>query len=97
MNFDLPRTVGSYTHRIGRTARGGRDGIALTLVDFDQQKDTFIEIFSEQESTLFVSFFWYNILLSLISPDGFPVAILLFVYLSLSLSFSVSLPTYISV
>ena len=32
LNFDLPSTSKSYTHRIGRTARAGRKGMALSFV-----------------------------------------------------------------
>ncbi|MBS9443339.1 ATP-dependent RNA helicase SrmB [Photorhabdus heterorhabditis] len=32
-NFDLPRTADVYLHRIGRTARAGRKGTAITLVE----------------------------------------------------------------
>ncbi|BFZ58685.1 ATP-dependent DNA/RNA helicase [Savitreella phatthalungensis] len=32
LNFDLPRSVTSYVHRIGRTARAGRSGVALSFV-----------------------------------------------------------------
>lgn len=32
VNYDLPQDIESYVHRIGRTGRAGRDGIALTLV-----------------------------------------------------------------
>lgn len=32
LNFDLPPTSKSYTHRIGRTARAGRTGMALSFV-----------------------------------------------------------------
>lgn len=32
LNFDLPTSSRSYTHRIGRTARAGRSGIALSFV-----------------------------------------------------------------
>ncbi|RVD72023.1 MAG: DEAD/DEAH box helicase, partial [Mesorhizobium sp.] len=31
VNFDLPDEAESYVHRIGRTGRNGRDGIAITL------------------------------------------------------------------
>ncbi|KAK1816845.1 ATP-dependent DNA/RNA helicase [Friedmanniomyces endolithicus] len=31
LNFDLPNTAKSYTHRIGRTARAGQSGIALSF------------------------------------------------------------------
>ena len=33
VNVDLPPSPESYTHRIGRTARGGANGVALSLVD----------------------------------------------------------------
>lgn len=32
LNFDLPTSPKSYTHRIGRTARAGKTGIALSFV-----------------------------------------------------------------
>jgi ATP-dependent RNA helicase DDX56/DBP9 len=32
LNFDLPTTSKSYTHRIGRTARAGQTGMALSFV-----------------------------------------------------------------
>ena len=32
VNFGLPRDASDYTHRIGRTGRAGREGIAITLV-----------------------------------------------------------------
>ncbi|KAL2266228.1 hypothetical protein VTJ83DRAFT_5580 [Remersonia thermophila] len=32
VNFDMPTSASSYTHRIGRTARAGRAGIALSFV-----------------------------------------------------------------
>ncbi|KAM4062658.1 DEAD/DEAH box helicase [Hirsutella rhossiliensis] len=32
LNFDLPTSASSYTHRIGRTARAGKAGMALSFV-----------------------------------------------------------------
>ncbi|KAJ1675949.1 ATP-dependent DNA/RNA helicase [Spiromyces aspiralis] len=32
INFDFPKSARSYTHRIGRTARGGRKGMSLSFV-----------------------------------------------------------------
>ncbi|OBU07462.1 ATP-dependent RNA helicase SrmB [Morganella psychrotolerans] len=36
-NFDLPLTADVYLHRIGRTARAGRKGIAISLVESHDQ------------------------------------------------------------
>ncbi len=35
INFDVPRDAEDYVHRIGRTARADRDGVAITLVNED--------------------------------------------------------------
>ena len=36
INFDLPNIPESYVHRIGRTARAGADGIAISLLRHDE-------------------------------------------------------------
>ena len=36
INFDLPMTPESYVHRIGRTARAGAEGIAVTFCDREE-------------------------------------------------------------
>jgi len=33
INYDVPNDAEDYVHRVGRTARAERDGIAVTLVD----------------------------------------------------------------
>ena len=33
VNYDIPSNADSYTHRIGRTGRAGREGVAITLVE----------------------------------------------------------------
>ena len=33
INFDMPRSADIYVHRIGRTARAGRKGVAINLVE----------------------------------------------------------------
>ena len=38
INYDLPNEPESYVHRIGRTARAGRDGQAIALCDASEQK-----------------------------------------------------------
>jgi superfamily II DNA/RNA helicase len=32
LNFDLPRSAADYTHRLGRTGRAGKTGVALSFV-----------------------------------------------------------------
>jgi ATP-dependent RNA helicase RhlE len=38
VNFELPHVPEDYVHRIGRTARAGRDGQAISLVCVDENK-----------------------------------------------------------
>ena len=38
INFDVPSHAEDYIHRIGRTGRGGRTGIAITFVDKNDSK-----------------------------------------------------------
>lgn len=33
INYDFPRDIKEYIHRIGRTGRQGKDGVALTFID----------------------------------------------------------------
>ncbi|MDX1681972.1 MAG: DEAD/DEAH box helicase [Phycisphaeraceae bacterium] len=37
INFDVPRDAESYVHRIGRTARAGADGVAITFCDHEER------------------------------------------------------------
>ncbi|KAF9172746.1 ATP-dependent DNA/RNA helicase [Mortierella sp. AD011] len=39
VNFDFPPTAKSYTHRVGRTARGGQMGTSLSFVVTAEQKE----------------------------------------------------------
>ena len=52
INYDVPHDAEDYVHRIGRTARADRDGVAITLVS---EKDMYlfhqIERFLEKEIT----------------------------------------------
>lgn len=40
-NYDIPRDIDSYTHRVGRTARAGNRGKAISLVDHGEGKRFF--------------------------------------------------------
>jgi len=37
INFEIPNEPESYVHRIGRTARAGADGIAISFCDYDER------------------------------------------------------------
>ncbi len=41
INFDTPKEAGDYIHRIGRTGRAGKDGIAITF--FNEVEEPFLE------------------------------------------------------
>ncbi|MDD5159527.1 MAG: DEAD/DEAH box helicase [Sulfuricurvum sp.] len=43
VNFDLPRSPADYIHRIGRTARAGKSGIAVSFISHEDQ-DHFVLI-----------------------------------------------------
>lgn len=52
VNYDVPHDAEDYVHRIGRTARAQRDGVAITFVsDRDMRAFADIERFLEQEIT----------------------------------------------
>ena len=38
VNFEIPYDPEDYIHRIGRTGRAGKEGIALSLVSFDEEE-----------------------------------------------------------
>ncbi len=49
INYGLPMKAEDYTHRIGRTGRAGRDGLAITLAEFrDRRRLAEIELFTKQ-------------------------------------------------
>ncbi len=50
INYDVPRDCEDYVHRIGRTARAGAEGCAITFVSVDDQsRFAAIEEFIERE------------------------------------------------
>ncbi len=51
-NYGLPMKPEDYTHRIGRTGRAGRQGLAVTFAEFRDRRRIFdIEAFSRQPFT----------------------------------------------
>ncbi|CAD7936340.1 unnamed protein product [Amoebophrya sp. A120] len=54
INADAPRTLRSYVHRVGRTARGKNDGTALTLIDVHSESQLrMMQAISENAEKLF--------------------------------------------
>jgi len=48
-NFGLPMKAEDYTHRIGRTGRAGREGLAVTFAEFrDRRRISDIEAYTQQ-------------------------------------------------
>ncbi len=43
-NYEIPRDVDSYTHRVGRTARAGKRGEAISLVATDDERQFFKQV-----------------------------------------------------
>ncbi len=43
-NYEIPKDVESYTHRVGRTARAGQKGEAISLVATEEEKKFFQQI-----------------------------------------------------
>ncbi|HUL43713.1 MAG TPA: DEAD/DEAH box helicase [Bacteroidota bacterium] len=43
-NYEIPRDVDTYTHRVGRTARAGKRGEAISLVATDEEKQFFKQV-----------------------------------------------------
>ena len=37
INYDLPRSPTDYIHRIGRTARAGKSGVAISFIDYETE------------------------------------------------------------
>jgi ATP-dependent RNA helicase DDX55/SPB4 len=48
VQFDAPTNADFYLHRIGRTARAGKSGTALTLLDNECGEDTFINFLARK-------------------------------------------------
>ena len=50
-NYDIPKTSKDYIHRIGRTARAGKEGIAINIVS-DRDYDNFRNVLSDRSLTI---------------------------------------------
>ena len=50
-NFDFPRNIEEYVHRVGRTGRAGKTGVSITLMERSDRKqaEELIKILKEAE------------------------------------------------
>lgn len=62
-NYEIPKDVDSYTHRVGRTARAGKKGEAISLVAGSEEQKFFKQIL-----------FNYQGIITLKSIDAFSIA-----------------------
>lgn len=53
-NYEIPRDVESYTHRVGRTARAGQKGEAISLVATADEKGFFKDILFSYRGRIFL-------------------------------------------
>ena len=44
INYDMPEEIENYVHRIGRTGRGGKTGIATTFINKDQSESILLDL-----------------------------------------------------
>lgn len=52
VNFDIPQDNEYYIHRVGRTGRAGKDGMAITLISGARQKTTMKQIISYTKTAI---------------------------------------------
>ena len=51
-NYEIPRDVDSYTHRVGRTARAGKKGEAISLVASGEEQQFFKQILFDYRGSI---------------------------------------------
>ena len=51
-NYEIPRDVESYTHRVGRTARAGKNGEAISLVASEEERKFFKQILFDYRGSI---------------------------------------------
>jgi len=51
INYDMPQDSETYIHRLGRTARAGKTGMSLSLINSESQREYLFENFSKYKLT----------------------------------------------
>ena len=51
VNFDMSKKIENYCHRIGRTGRAGKSGVAITLLSLEEDAGVLPDLVSYLEST----------------------------------------------
>ena len=51
INFDMPEVLESYIHRIGRTARAGKSGVSLSLINSQKQLEFLFQNLKQYDLT----------------------------------------------
>ena len=44
INYDMPEEIENYVHRIGRTGRCGKTGVATTFINKNQSETTLLDL-----------------------------------------------------
>ncbi|KAJ1668852.1 DEAD-box ATP-dependent RNA helicase 35 [Coemansia sp. RSA 1646] len=44
INYDLPKEIENYTHRIGRTGRAGKTGVATTFINMNSSEQVLLDL-----------------------------------------------------
>ena len=71
-NFEIPKDVDSYTHRVGRTARAGKKGEAISLVASGDEQKFFKQILFKYGGSITLKSFNKADLPSIIQPAEQP-------------------------
>jgi ATP-dependent RNA helicase DDX49/DBP8 len=56
INWDLPNEPEEYTHRVGRTARAGRGGVAISFVT-ERDEERILKIEERIRESIFILFY----------------------------------------
>lgn len=58
VNFNMPTLLRQYVHRVGRTARAGREGRAISFVGDGNEKKLLKEVLAKCSNMGYLSLLW---------------------------------------